>query len=254
MGAFTSPNNVGWPPAAFWKNQMQRAERERHRAIYCSGPAWDVDRVGFGGDPPIANAGVSVQPHTLTFGHAGVAWLQRGLNDTMGLSFVDHTVGSGDFSGEASIPMFSVASFATAAGLPTGESTEVYDGWRASKLHPDSLSFVDYDNRSIESADILGKWLFEDLQKAFVAMKWTNPPAVYDSDELTVEVPDDPFSAGDGAPVLDYVFDVYDYTGVDGTLNRIATDQAKGTTVNVPGGSNYEVVVKWVFTHDALPA
>ena len=93
----------------------------------------------------------------------------RGVQDwieTNCVKWVDDAVA---IAGESSITMYTLATFRTEAGFET-------DGFRRATEWPtDWTNAADaaYSFGKITAGDIVGPWIFEDLQKAFDAMRWT---------------------------------------------------------------------------------
>lgn len=81
--------------------------------------------------------------------------------DTYCTSFVND---GATIAGATAVPMHTLTSFRTEAGISSG--------WRrATAWSPPTDPTWSYG--TIQSADIRGPWIFEDLQKAFDALRWT---------------------------------------------------------------------------------
>jgi len=89
---------------------------------------------------------------------AGWNSLQRRIEELVP-NFVDHTV---DLTTVGQPTMFTLASWRSAAGLPSS-------GWRRSTVVPwDGVSYG-----RMQTGDVIGNWIFEDIQKGLTALKWT---------------------------------------------------------------------------------
>ena len=153
--AFTDPTHVDWAAASFL-NEIHQGVIERYDAVFGYEESLG-DTIG----AEIA-AGNDVQAAALF-----EAW--QDAIEEMAVLFVDHTHNGGDFTGEENPTRFDLETFAAAAGL-------TYPGlWRAYTVHPDDDGEPAY--RQIQAGDIIGPWLFEDLQAALTALKWTYTPA-----------------------------------------------------------------------------
>jgi hypothetical protein len=91
--------------------------------------------------------------------------------DVRCLEFVNHTAneGAGGFDGEASVPLYaSVAEFRSAAGLNAS-------GWRRVPGEWDPPALPTFEYGYCEEDDIIlnGFWMWDDLQKALIAMAYT---------------------------------------------------------------------------------
>ena len=90
--------------------------------------------------------------------------------DGWATTFVDHT--TSPFGGDASVPKFTLASFRTEAGLNSS-------GWkRATEWVPGAVdgtwqNDVTFSYGVMQAGDIIGPWIFDDLQKALSTLKWT---------------------------------------------------------------------------------
>jgi len=83
--------------------------------------------------------------------------------------------------GDAALPVHTIATFKTNSTL-TGGTTGVIGFRRATTWPSDWTDYADaaYSYGPIESGDIVGPWIYEDLQKAFDAMRWSHKQgAVY---------------------------------------------------------------------------
>jgi hypothetical protein len=76
--------------------------------------------------------------------------------------FVNHTVA---IEGEESVTMFTLSTFRYVAGLHA-------DGFRRA-TEWNGVDDPTWEYGTIEAGDIRGPWIFEDLQKAFDALRWT---------------------------------------------------------------------------------
>jgi len=94
--------------------------------------------------------------------------------ETYCTSFVDHTQGPdpGDFEGETALPMFTLSSFRSIAGLHSSGFR------RATAWDPDTDDWTDLSDAMfsygrMQAGDIIGPWIWVDLQNALTALKWT---------------------------------------------------------------------------------
>jgi len=162
---------MGWPlwdwTNADWAatgvvNSFVNAVRERHKALYNGAEPPGISTVAAGDD---------VQAASL--------WraLQQWVEDHYDQFVVSHTGGTakspGCYNGEADIPTYgSLDDVFSAAGLST-------TAWRAYTTHPDDGGTS--HNRKIQAGDIIGPWLFEDLQAVLNVLVWTTPSASWDN-------------------------------------------------------------------------
>lgn len=147
--AFTAPGNATWQALL---SEIALALRERMGALlpYRNAPALyeleddrDVQYVGYW---------TSLQSYT-----QGAA-----------IKYVDHLHGpfaTDPDTGEESVLLYSLATFREAAGLNAS-------GFRRA-TEWDGITEPEWSYGSMEVGDIIGPWIFEDLQKAFKALKWT---------------------------------------------------------------------------------
>jgi len=99
---------------------------------------------------------------------ATVAGLQLAVEDLVAAAiWVDHTISGGDYSGLDAIPLFTLATWRTAAGL-----------------HADGFMAVDAagtDHRLLEADDFINKHLVNELQAGLTALKWTYHGVAWDA-------------------------------------------------------------------------
>jgi len=227
------PDGLAFADPLFIVNQMQRGINER---LYSVGFPVDFESLP-------GSLGDSLTPGLSAQANRYELW-QLTLNGMIG-DYVDHRLGN--FTGEASVPLWTVSDFCTEAVLDEASGAIA---WKRTRLHPTDDGFAAFAAGEAETGDVIGPWLWEEMQRAMVAMRWTKLStaqfAVDEDDMLSIIFGDWP-----APPVLDYTFDVYETVG--GVLDRVAADQASGTSVLVdPLNTPFAVVVKWQFTHDAL--
>jgi len=138
MAYFINPVNADWSAKAFLDQIVLRIQ-ERQTVVGLTLRA----NVTIGDDVQARSFIVGLQ-----------ADIESLLDD-----FVDHTQGSGNFSGSSIVPMWSSVSFFLA--LNGGTS------WRRKVDYDDDFSYG-----QIASGDIIGYWIFEDLQNALKLLKW----------------------------------------------------------------------------------
>lgn len=158
----TSWANADWSAIAN-VTDFQKAVNERQKALT------GADAIG-----TLKAVGDDVQDH------AWIEELQQWVEDHCGVFnfVVSHIAGaprsSGCFEGETVAPFYmTLAEVFSAAGLGTAT-------WRAYVTHPDDAG-VDQE-RKIAPGDIIGPWLFEDLQAVLNVMVWTRAQATAHAD------------------------------------------------------------------------
>jgi len=129
-------------------NELVGAWSERRQAIGQSA----VDDVAAGDD---------IQ--AVTFWKAMQDWIEDECDN-----FFNH---DDTIEGASSVPMFDVAGLRTAAGLNAS-------GFRRATVWepdtpPDWETDVSFSYGKMQAGDIIGPWIFDDLQKAFDALRWT---------------------------------------------------------------------------------
>lgn len=107
---------------------------------------------------PLAVAGDSAQSASGNF-----AAMQAAI-ETMAVSFLDHRTNSGDFSGLAALPYWNVADWGDPHSLFAAMHTR---SWRRQT----SKGYYDTPGRA-QAGDLIGSWLFEDLQAALKLLLW----------------------------------------------------------------------------------
>lgn len=147
MGNFTTITGTQDLQALSIINEIMNAYSERSQAIWGSSVADIV-------------AGTDIQDHA--FWETIQTWCETNCT-----SFVDHTA---TIIGETSVPMFTLTTWQDVAGIPNGFRRVEGDLW--------PTDWTDYGNSAftygrIQAGDILGPWLWVDLQNAFKALKWT---------------------------------------------------------------------------------
>ena len=105
--------------------------------------------------------------------HAVDTWagMQAGIIDIC-TSFIDYSLETGgNFEGQANLPMFDVGQFYFVAGIASGFR-------RATSWDYDNDDWTDYNDDmfgygTAEVGDIMGPWIWVDLQKALDALRYT---------------------------------------------------------------------------------
>jgi len=104
--------------------------------------------------------------------YAMQVWMENAFNSWADWTQTDTGDRTGNFNNQASIPNFaSLAAFRTAAGLPNGFR-------RATSWDLSTDDWTDYNDGMfsyghIQVGDILGPWIYEDLQAIMSAASWT---------------------------------------------------------------------------------
>lgn len=142
---FTYPPPANWASATFL-NEMVAAINERRDAL-----GWE----------PIGNvsAGDDIQQALLY-----AEW--QVYLEGMAVQFVDHGDHGGNWGGQDAIPRFDLASWRAAAGLDA-------DGFRRTAVEPSDPAFEGFEHGHVQAGDILGPWIFEDLQSGLDILRWT---------------------------------------------------------------------------------
>lgn len=233
MGAFTTPTDADWANLEFIRDEIQAGIHERWNAFMSSAfdPAssWDIT----------IDDGTDKQDDTIYSN-----W-QSKLQDIAIFSWVDHTF---TYAGQTSKTIF----FSTFGPFPGGQSTleqfctvadleYLYDeetetesiGWRRTTVHPDDEAFTAFEYGLMVPGDIIGPWIFEDLQKAMVAMQW----AQYDVVNYQ--------SATTGPRTADPAVYGQDQTGSAGTsfADAVADAEANAADITTPGMPGWLVVL-----------
>ena len=142
--------NADWSAAATL-NEFVGAVNERKLAM------------GQGGPVPTVNAGDDVQ--TRSFLLQFQQWAEDSLGSFVAAWAGGEALGAGWYDGAATIPHYaSLAAVFAAAGLG-------YSDWRRYTTHPDEAGSVAYGQ--MQAGDIIGPWIFEDLQKILNVLVWT---------------------------------------------------------------------------------
>lgn len=149
---FTTISNGDDLQALSLLNELQLAYSERRQAIGQSAA-------------DLLEAGQDLQAVSLWSG-----W-QDWVEDNVA-SWLDYEAGSGgDFTGLASLPVLDLARLRTLAGLPEDGFRRVPgDDWPEDWTDNEDPAF---EYGPCESGDIIGPWLWVDLQRAFSALRWT---------------------------------------------------------------------------------
>ena len=119
--------------------------------------------LGLGSPLTTVNAGDDVQ--AATFFTQFQQWVETRLSSFVAAWAGGEALGAGWYDGAASIPVYaSLAAVFTAAGLDHAD-------WRRYTTHPDDGGEVAYGQ--MEVGDIIGPWIFEDIQKCLKVLVWT---------------------------------------------------------------------------------
>jgi hypothetical protein len=153
MPAFTSPTRAEWTRLGFVDAELALSVVQRQNPYMTHEPRFTR------GDTLAKLSSDSLASLQADIEAAVPAWL-------------DHTRNGGDFSGETSFPTWTVETFCSAAGLPYDEEHNAI-GWR--RLQHYSAEPV-FSHGALRPGDIIGKWIFEDLQKAMTCMRWSDFP------------------------------------------------------------------------------
>jgi hypothetical protein len=144
VGSFTDSHTADWSCLSFIQDEILTAINERLQAV-----------------------GRSTLPEVEDEQNLQEPALYNGWWDALEaacVDYVDHTS-----PGTAPPEAYTLETFLTAAGLPYGR--------RRSIVHPTEAGFTDFEHGPMqadgESDDIIDWWIFEDLQKACCALRWT---------------------------------------------------------------------------------
>jgi len=112
--------------------------------------------------------------------------------ETYCTSFVDHTqeTNPGDFDGETAFPMFTLSSFRSAADLHSSGFRRA-TAWDPSGTPPaddwTDLNDPMFSYGRMQADDIIGPWIWVDLQNALTALKWTKQSGAVGSWSSTLQ-------------------------------------------------------------------
>ena len=163
MSTFTTPSTdlavFNWRSAAI-VNEIRAGIRERQAALW-------ISRI------PTSSEGDSAQSASGNF-----ALMQEKIED-MVPSFCDHGNGTADYSGLSAIPMWQITDH-TAAHFLFEKMATGQRGWRRQVVKgtwatPDAGNPT---NRA-QAGDIIGTWVFEDLQRALKLLLWIPQQALW---------------------------------------------------------------------------
>lgn len=110
--------------------------------------------------------------------HSVAFWATEAVTPPLGMQtwietyygkFINHDLAvAGNFDTQASIPVYTLTTFRAVAGLNAS-------GFRRLTTFNPALTWANqaFSYGKAEVGDIFGPWIYEDLQKAFIAMKWT---------------------------------------------------------------------------------
>jgi hypothetical protein len=218
MAAFTSATNAAWAKTPFIQDELANGIRERWAACYTllHNDKYHTPRAIEAGDGVqglMLLAGQEEWPYAAWPLHmqSAVARLIAGDGEVHGAQFrfVD---AEGEYTGAhdgSAFAPYTIESFCTKIGLPfLEEDGELLlperMGWRRTKVHPDDPAFADFEYGPMEDGDIIGWWIFEDLQKALCALCWTLP---------VLWIPEDPPGAAYSGEDETQGFDPVEHTG-----------------------------------------
>lgn len=160
MSAFTTPSPATQWQALSFLNPILTSLREHQSALSQSLTSLVV-------------AGQNIQGYTLWSGIQ--TWLQ-----TYCASYVDH---SQTVTGAASLPMFTLATWRSLAGMhPSGFRRVPGASPPASWTN---LSDSAYSYGLIQPGDMFGPWLFDDLQRGLDILRWVPLPVTWSTASLT---------------------------------------------------------------------
>lgn len=147
---------VDWQAASFC-NEYRNAQNERSQAI---------------GGAAVADIAAGEDIQDKDFWKAFQEW-----QETNCTSFVDHNA---VIPGQASVPLLTLAAWQADAGLNVS-ATPGQSFRRATSWSPPAAPSYSYGY--MQAGDIIGPWIFEDLQAGFKSLKWTTESGNYYTDE-----------------------------------------------------------------------
>jgi hypothetical protein len=139
------------------------------------------------GDSAISALASGANAQDTAFWQGMQDWVKTQVDPTIGNSkWIDHTETITD--GDDALPHYTLPAFKTNSGLTGGDDsgTERVVGFRRATTWPtDWTNYEDaaYSYGPIQAGDIRGPWIFEDLQKAFDALRWSHFPWPHNGDE-----------------------------------------------------------------------
>jgi hypothetical protein len=155
MAAFTDPTNADWSALAFIRDEIVQSLNERWNAT-----------VGFDWNPLLSpTEGDDVQ--SAGFINSLFFIIEDIMNTLTWIgNWVDHEAAPNK---DGPVRM-TYERFIEISGLYDNSGTI---GWRRTTVHPTDPSFTAFEYGQMQGGDIIGPWIFEDLQKACAALKWT---------------------------------------------------------------------------------
>lgn len=131
--------------------------------------AWSERRQAIG-DAAVGDEVAGNDAHDLNaYWKSMQSWIESNCSN-----YADHTHAiSGSFDGlTGDVPIFSLASFRVAAGLNANGFRRATE-WNPDPITPDWEADITFSHGQIQAGDICGPWVYEDLQVAFSALKWS---------------------------------------------------------------------------------
>lgn len=135
--------------------------------------AWSERRQSIGG-APVADVVAGHDIQSVSFWKDMQEWCENNC-----ASFVNHNE---TIAGQSSVPMFSVPSWRDAAGMNSQgfRRTQIWNPSNPGDWEND----IAFEHGFMEEGDIIGPWIFDDLQKAFTALKWTQKASQCDDSQM----------------------------------------------------------------------
>lgn len=143
---FTSPAGASWQTLL---NEITLAYSERRQVL------------GQSAYIPVAGRNVQQASYWRTFQE----WIEENY-----INFINHLLSKGEFRS------FTLESFATAAGLNfhTEDDPRLWRRYAPAYGEWNGTTTPEWEYGQIQAGDVIGSWIFEDLQKAFSTCRWTN--------------------------------------------------------------------------------
>lgn len=160
--AFSNPAVDGFELSPANLMELVTAYEERYLAGFWGVPGWGINgsnRIGTAG-PFSLQGGESFKTGD---GAKPIFLNMQTRIETLCTAFIDHAAVSG--SGPTDLALYTWTTFKAAAGLGAG--------WRRFGGEWNGGAAPAFDSGRIQNGDILGWWIWEDLVKAFQALKWT---------------------------------------------------------------------------------
>lgn len=151
MPGFTPPSfNLDWSAVGFI-NEFIDAISERNSVLPHPGPY----------PPPLPAIEIGDDVQAASF-WAGL----QGKVEQLAVQYVDDTDSGADWDAQSSIPLHTLATFRASAGINPNGFRRAPGAW-------DGIGLPAFEFGLMEEGDIIDNWIFEDLQKAIDALKFT---------------------------------------------------------------------------------